>query len=318
MKLNRLSLVVAIAGGLTLLTGCTKSLPIKPEQAIPVPPPSSETPATSIIDTPAPVDSSWTLRLKSECGDTDRTQCIAGYGFSVDHDGQYALGPGPQGEIRKGSLSQEEIQQTRAIMDNLQLSGARSLFQGHSETCVGRESQSDLDSVTLIQNNQERLLTQSRSDRFCYALEALTDAEALQEHLRKLSRKYYSTPFPDACLDLASKIEQEYTALLSCTVDTDCAYVDVSYSPVAENEIQFIYTDMCSVLKPLAVANRALLSTSSENLVSSRERLRDTCGERIVRESCAAIDGFQASEAPPVCEVGVCRTNPIHRLPVSP
>src|ERR1700678_449390 len=47
----------------------------------------------------------WTLTLKSQCADgTDATDCLAFYGFSVDADGQYKVGPSPANETREAVM----------------------------------------------------------------------------------------------------------------------------------------------------------------------------------------------------------------------
>lgn len=308
--------ILAITGGFAL-TGCTKTKTETPPEPAPVfePAPQPPAPLPAPPDSPAPeVDTSWSLRISSSCGATEARECRGGYGLTVQNDGRYLIGPGPAGETRRGKLTAEEFKKLGTAVSDMELTHPTNPFGpgiASTETCIQHEPEPMDDAVAIIRKAGEKTLARVTTDLTCYSLNSAEPAQALHKMLRELLERYYQGPFPDACLDNANQIELQYEDLGSCNVDADCAYLDYEYVPIREDEIQFVYTDACTVLRPLAVASRAAAAAAASSLVDARDKLRLTCGDRISRDDCAGIDGFQAQEAPPVCVNSTCRINPV-------
>ena len=136
----------------------------------------------------------WTLKLQSKCAEEiDASECLAGYGFSILTNGEFQVGPGPQGETRpSGTLTEDEINSVNAALGStLTASAARS--EGH-EAIEASESEDTL-SLTRGTDNPEVLVRTAGVDLF-FQTQSAEEAKSLLSLVRSLATKYYATPFP--------------------------------------------------------------------------------------------------------------------------
>jgi hypothetical protein len=123
------------------------------------PPPSVEQPQSSIH---------WKIQWTSQCAGLRKEDCLGGYGFSVDSNGTYEVGPGPQGQLLTGKLSEEDLKSFHSH-------GHEEILATHSWVCESAlepaaEAAVATDQLKLIHSGQEREWIQSGVDSFCYAL----------------------------------------------------------------------------------------------------------------------------------------------------
>jgi hypothetical protein len=207
-----------------------------------------------------------------------------------------------------GQLSTEEFKDIEGIVMKLQLWSP--VMDALASDCVAR----DVDSVAMtVRYNRAgwagQLLDVVRTGtgQICYKGASEEDSSELMRRLAALARKYYPVPFPDACTDSVMVLEQLHTTVRGCSTDNDCSYVDNTYLPVPEGDLQFVIVDDCSITKTLPVANASLLAERQLEFLAARNTARTLCGNRIVRSGCSVIRGFQSTGPRAECRQHECR-----------
>lgn len=249
----------------------------------------------------------WKLNFNSNCASQEKDNCLGGYGFSVDAEGQYAVGPGPDGQVLRGKLPAAEFKAVEGPVAKLLGNQGVSIA---SETCAARTESDESDSVVLERRSERKELIRTTTTDFCASVSVTAEAQGLHAAIKNLAAKYYPTPFPDECINAALKVEDLYASVTSCNHDSDCAYIDNTYAPIPTGDLQFVITDDCSFVKPLVVANRDAAIHASDRLFAARDWARGVCAARAPRVSCTGITGFQATQGNPVCVQGSCRISP--------
>jgi hypothetical protein len=249
------------------------------------------------------------LKLVSNCDQGEPEACTARYGFTVLSDGSYQIGPGPQGETFSGRL---EVAEFKSVSEKItETLGAIRPQVEVSEQCISAEPAKDSkDLVSLSRSSGEEDLIRTQGTEFCFKRFTADSAAKVHDAIRGLAKKYYRTPFPDACTVAALKVEQLYAPLQACQEDKDCAYIDNTYGPVDEGKLQFIFTDDCSVIRPLSAGHATKVAEAQAQLQEAREATRAVCGAKIARAGCSEPTGFQNDLSRPVCLEGACRVNP--------
>ncbi len=233
------------------------------------------------------------------------------YGFSVDANSRFKMGPGPEGQSSSGIIAGDEFKNLDAILSQFLSTPA-----SHAEICESRSMEEGIfssdaeDNVVLTRLTGEETVIRVKENDYCFQAATADAAKTLHKAIRALSEKYYSIPFPDACSDLVTALEALYPEYQSCTTDTDCVYATTTYDAIIPGSIQFVATDNCSKIKPMVTGNIGALFNGQEKLLTALDRAREACGERIIRMDCTDVTGFQSNDAPPVCGQGFCRVNP--------
>ncbi|MCM2322761.1 MAG: hypothetical protein NDJ90_05830 [Oligoflexia bacterium] len=287
---------IAMALVLTLAvigTGCTKSKGGMPSQQ----PELRRQPA-------------WTLTLNSACASYVDEYCVARHGFKATADGTFEIGPGPQGQVKTGKLEAEELAQLETLVRDL--SGASALTGRDAESCVDFEEfvPDSQDRITFTRNGTELTLYRTEEARTCYQGLSRETNDQLHHAIRTLADKYYALPFPDTCAEAADAIHNRYAPVQGCATDNDCAYITESYEVIPSSANQYVITDNCSMIPPLVVGNAKLVETAKAELLESLLAAQNVCGQRIIRNDCLGIAGFESSLGAPVCQQGVCRVHP--------
>ena len=249
---------------------------------------------------------SWTLRWTSTCTDGS-TSCPGALGFTVSSDGNWSVGPATTGDVYSGELEiAERIELSSRILPFLNAAGEQSRCSPSEEAANWSISNAD-----LVLDQSGRKVLNLNSAELCSSAEAGT-AKEVATLVLGFASKYQPAVFPDECLSLATNLEKDYEPLRQCQQDSDCAWLDFTFSPIATDEVQFVMTDACSKLRPLVAANRALMADPViEKLQAARNNLVDTCGAALARTNCEGIGGFESTLARPVCDLGRCKMPPL-------
>lgn len=255
----------------------------------------------------------WKLNYTADTGaDSDKAGVVAGYGFTVTADGNYIVGPGPQGQVLTGQLSTDEYNQVfTAIQPVLDVNALT-----QTETCAPSNVSDTNDRFVLTRAHKDYAFLRKSQDGTVCAKGIDTDgAENLRTAVLAAAQNHYVLPFPSACLDAAAAAEVLFPALQSCHHDSDCAYLDNQYNPIDAGASNLVFVDSCSVVKSLPVANAQAVQAKLADLQAALLTTQQACGADIVRANCVAPTTFSSTQAPPVCDSqGMCKVNPSLRF----
>jgi hypothetical protein len=260
----------------------------------------------------AKLDKEWSLTLQTQCQNANSAEeCIGGYGFTVKNNGQYELGPGPNGEKRKGNLSDEELALVKGQLDaTLKLAA----FGAENHDSIEGSDNEDTVSLTLSANGSAAsapvVLLKAAGTDLSYRTSTADEAKSLLTQLRSLADKYYALPFPDQCTDGTTAVSELFGEMQKCDTDKDCSYFDGSFGLVDSSSTQYLVEDDCSLIKPLIVGNAAKVEANMQKLTEAYNNIRNACGFQLYRADCTAVSGFYLQGQAPVCQQGVCKLNP--------
>jgi len=242
----------------------------------------------------------WRLTFAVDCGSDSPDECIAGHGFSVLGDGRFEQGPGPQGQVRSGSLSLEEFKELEALVLPI-------LVQRGEDVRETLGTASIAQNLTLTaREGAPRVIARIDGGELVHQLSTAADAQALLQLMGSLAERYYSLPFPDACLESAAALEGLFASVSGCSTDADCAYIDTNLSIIRPEVMTYLQTDRCEVYRPLVVGNAAAVESAHAKLIDAVQQTREICGTRIQRADCTQFPTIHTSYSP-VCFQGACR-----------
>ncbi len=281
------------------LMGCANSAPSFPARSEPTPAPvTPESP--SVI----PGDGSpWTLHYTATCPTGAPENCLGAYGFSVESDGQYVIGPGPTGQTLQGRLKGPELKQIIALLSQ-PLAMPR---------CVSASLPTEY--VNWVGGGNDIVFYRSEAIAEAHECEQvnllpLTHGDSLRALLRALVAVYSPPVFPNPCANAISDLEAQYDSIQYCRVDSDCSYVNHLFVPADPNRGETLTRDDCTYLRPLLVANTFEATASQLEFLTKRELVQSVCGAGIRRPSCSAPIEFTPINRAPLCLAGKCRVNP--------
>lgn len=245
----------------------------------------------------------WTLHYSTKCAEKPLEECAGAHGFTVREDAKFVVGPTPQGQRVSGEIKAEEIEVLRSSVDQVLNRIGPELVA--TEECVESETQWQPTSLVLSRMGNELQLIRADGRNFCFSGVTAEDAKQLYAQILKLVAAYHPNPFPDECLEAAQVVHDMYPELQECRADSDCAFIDTVYGVIPQGEIQMVVTDDCTRVTPLAVGNAEAILSAQLNLIAARQKAREVCGEKLVRDDCT-IQGFQAQFSVPKCSSGKC------------
>jgi hypothetical protein len=223
------------------------------------------------------MDSEWSLRFVNRCDGVSEERCLAGYGFSVRSTGDFELGPGPAGEVLKGSVTSQELM---SLSETL----ARE-FRSPSE--CGKRSDTDsgvfLNSIPFCQNDR-----------------------SLHDALYLLAERYSPSAFPNPCIDASISLDAVYAVMRRCDEDTDCAVAGEDFLPLRNDAGDEIESDDCTYLHPMLVGNSFLMVTNQLELLMKRDLAKKVCGQELMRASCRQDRWIDVGQRAPSCVDGIC------------
>lgn len=220
----------------------------------------------------------WTLSLSSACANSAQEQCVAKHGFSVDADGKYQVGPGPQGQVRTGTLTDSEFS---SIKDVAQPALAALNATGTAEQMEAGVANVSNDTVSILAPGKEaRVLSRNTASDFFFTTPTSEEAKALHAAIRELANSYYRLPFGTPCGDAVDKFSVEADRVNTCETDADCAYIDIynRFGVVPPSSIQAIQTEDCTAIKPPVVAHKMAVLGAYEKLDGLYADARTACG----------------------------------------
>jgi hypothetical protein len=249
----------------------------------------------------------WSLEYKASCAaNSDLTGCAGAYGFKINADGSYQVGPGPQGQTATGKLEAQDFSDLTLAAGGA-IDGTSVLS---AESCNGYYGNVDDYTLTLTKHGHKAEVLHKTGDDLCSSKLGQEDAETLHNEILSLADKYYPIPFPDTCLDVAAEVQALYPSVAKCSKDADCGYLSADYTPIPTDSESQVWVDNCSVVKPLPAANLNSLQAGLAQLQTALEHAQQVCGQRIARAGCTTPTSFASTAAPAVCQQGVCRVNP--------
>jgi hypothetical protein len=251
----------------------------------------------------------WTIELQSSCSDVAAQNCLGGYTYSLGADGLYRVGPGPQGQMLSGKLSQNEFSQLQKLYFE-SIASARA-FQGHAvctPATANNDDSSSSDTVRWVPQTGspvEWIRTSPKEN--CIQLATADAAQKVLAFLKDSASVHYPLPFPDqACDGASAALKALYANARGCKVDSDCAYIDEEFQPIAKNHFMFLITDDCTGAAPLVVGNAAYVASKRGPLLQALGHAKEACQNRSLN-NCDGFSDFQPTEPAPICEGGLCR-----------
>ena len=297
------------------LTGCSSS-----KSPLSEGPSSPQTPQILVPRGPT----AWTLRILSTCkgatgtprvneadeanenneaNETDPAQCVAKYGFTVSSEGNFQVGPGPQGEARKGQLTQDELESLNALIKP-HTTGPQVTTQNHDT--LESSSGDSIVTLTLDEGTPQTLITTS-GNTINFQMQNASEAKAIFTAISNLAKKYYNLPFPDTCNDQVVLVQSLLDSMNTCTQDSDCSYIDDQLNLIESNSTAALTTDNCSLIRPIIAGNAKMLQNNASQLQEKLTSLGQACGERFIRPDCSQQSTLQLSGMAPVCKEGKCQ-----------
>ena len=250
------NLVLVAACAMTTAAGCSKS---------------SETTRPNPDRAPQAGEAGWKLKFDATCAEgTPAESCVGAYGFILNQDGSYVVGPGPQGQTWNGTLETAELEKIAEQVEKV-TGSVGTLMEGEAPC---NEIQLEVvrnETVSYARGGEFRDLSRYQPNRYCARGDSETTRE-LHQALLQLVRDHYPTPFPDTCFDEAKKVIDLQAKVSGCQVDSDCSWIDNAYEPISNGTFAFGYLDNCSWVRPLSAGNTALVAAYQDQLDGGRER----------------------------------------------
>jgi len=252
----------------------------------------------------------WALKLQSKCQDNIAPEyCIAGQGFTVKTDGQYEVGPGPNGQSKTGTISSEELTKLTAALAPVLSSGVQT--ENHETLQVeenGEEpAQVSDDVLTLTRGSgNSEILAQVTANDLAFRTASSEQAKTLIKTLKSLATTYYPTPFPNTCSDSSAALHALYGTVQTCSTDADCSYYDDNLNVVDANSNAVLTVDDCTVAKPLVVGNTKLVDENRAKIAEIFSEVQTACSGGMMRADCTETSTLTLSGKPAVCNQGVC------------
>jgi hypothetical protein len=279
--------VLGLSSSMLMLSGCFHS----EKGADPGPSPQSvssapvaSAPASAAV-VPAPrAYAPWRFKYVSRCATAPAEKCNGAYGFAVNDEGGYEIGPGPDGQVLSGVIALDE---------------RRSL----SELVVSTEQAPQTASASCAPAGPaETGLWSGRK-----GAEKASCEPDLEAAIKRLAFKYYPETFPNPCIDAALALERAYGPLQKCQADSDCAYLDDSYLPLDPRRPGEVTADDCTYVHGLRVANGFEAVSHQLELILKRSLALRVCGQAGGRPGCERASSSSERLMPPICDRGVCR-----------
>jgi hypothetical protein len=117
--------------------------------------------------------------------------CVGRYGFTIQNQGHYLVGPNPQNTVLEGQLTAEESAAIQSEVDTL----SKAILNGTAQECHatgGIAGVSDTIKIVLANTGQEYVL-QDFFNRYCGANADI--AAKFISDINALTDKYYPRPF---------------------------------------------------------------------------------------------------------------------------
>jgi hypothetical protein len=250
----------------------------------------------------------WTLKYQAQCPEEiDATECVGAYNFSILTNGNWEIGPGPNNEVRRGILTQDQLSAISTLLAP-SLSGTGIRTEGH-DSIEAVENKSE-ETLTFVKGSENPIvLVKATGTELSFQTQTADEAKSLLSAVREIAKLYYIAPFPDECKDGANSLQILFDSMQTCTSNSDCTYLNTSFESITPNSSEELIIDDCSIVKPLVVGNASSISGHEASLLESLDNIRAACGDNMIRSDCTSATSFTLTGAAPVCDQGVCKLN---------
>jgi hypothetical protein len=245
----------------------------------------------------------WKVTLTSSCASESRENCLAAEGFAVSADGRYQVAPGNSSLGTSGTLADDEFRTIEDLVKKLSASEAS------ARSCAARGaadsgSPGSNDVLALEKRSDKREIYASSTTEICVS--ASDDAaKALLGAVRSIAQAYYLLPLGGDCSQAVAEIHSLYAPLAQCQHDSDCTYLDTSYSPISQGNVM---AESCELVRDLPAANAARIDAATSQLLrAARQKAQNACADQLIRGNGCQPWSFLASEGAPVCAQGRCK-----------
>lgn len=327
-----LAVFTAIWMSTAVLTGCGSN---ENDQTAKPSAPSAEAerkadPATpsqpTVTDSTPSVDDSWTLKLTSNCEQDGvaAENCVAYYGFTVQSNGVYKVGPGPQGQMREGKITDAELAElntklTVALTDEppAPVTSPATVPTEQNPDSRLDSTQNDTDSslgVIYTFHNESKIFVKTPKNTGSFSLASSEEDQGIQAAMQSLAGEYYPATFPSLCLEAVDAITAKYNSIQSCTTDADCTYLvneqdRTVFRPNSLN--QWFSTSSGRMIPALTVANSSSFDAAQNELNTLLGNADQVCTYYDDLTVKSQENGFVGRfDLAPVCEQNVCKVNP--------
>jgi hypothetical protein len=244
------------------------------------------------LDTPTPgmptsdmtgLHPGWQIDWTSECGtgDTiDIKSCVGAYGFSLQEDGAFDVGPGPNGQKHTGHLSTEDQGRIREELKNL------SKEHGKLPEC-----ENALEPSTDQPRHFALLQQEAEHDLRC--------VDSIRALVHSLAIKYTPAAFPNPCTDAVWELGNLFDAIRECSSDADCEILDQDFKPTSRPGSEPYSVATCEAVPELKVGNGFRAVSWQLELILKREIAREVCTSSGLLPGCTpGTPRFEALRAP--------------------
>jgi hypothetical protein len=247
----------------------------------------------------------WTLKYQAKCPEEiDASACIGAFGFAIEKNGDYTVGPDQKGQIRSGKLSEAEIS---SIASTLNSTISQSSARAEAHETIEEPTENEITISFMRGNGAPENLVKTAGTDFYYQTQSFEEAKSLLTAVSNLATQYASN-FPDNCKDGAMALQLLMNDVQKCNVDSDCAYLDSSFGVLAADSNETVVTDDCSIVKPLVLGNAELVRASASKITESLDAVRGACGDKMIREEeGCTMKTLNLSGAKPSCDGGMCK-----------
>src|SRR6185437_1508820 len=123
----------------------------------------------------------WAFTYKADCSQTaDPTQCLGAYGFTVNADGTYQIGPAPQGQLLKEKLDASDFSDLSKLVSGIVDGSAAANAQ---ETCSGYYTSESDYTLSFTKSGASSTVLHKTGTNLCSNRLDDADAEALDSEI---------------------------------------------------------------------------------------------------------------------------------------
>lgn len=131
----------------------------------------------------------WTqVYNKTTCEVVNLANCVGAYGFSIDNQGNYIVGPSPTGQTVKGTLTSTEWSQLQTAANTV----ASDIAANPNPACVSQVFPTGVTDMVQINATGNIFNVQTAMNQLCAYNGGKADSTALIDLVDALRAKYYS------------------------------------------------------------------------------------------------------------------------------
>ncbi len=258
--------------------------------------------------TPQPASATtWKLHYENRCAEPER--CLGGYGFTLQEDGSFQAGPGPNQEVWNGHLNGDELATLQAGIQSLE-AGVQARTNPDPECQSSIQLADEREVIEVSRAGMGREWISTRAGQLCHITADGSQAAAFHQSVLRVLRNHYPTPFPSACITASQNAKALIAPSLRCSQDSDCTYLDPSGEIIPAGTVGYVAIDQCTWTPTIPVVNREVWSGAQRSVLASLQVAKAACGSSVFRSGCPGLIGGQSDRGAPACVQGACQVSP--------